>query len=66
VDLRLLGDIEQTTEGLALPHPGITTRRFVLEPLLELEPDLTLSDGTQLAPLLDGLREQSVKRVGPL
>jgi 2-amino-4-hydroxy-6-hydroxymethyldihydropteridine diphosphokinase len=66
VDLLLLGDIEQTTEGLALPHPGITTRRFVLEPLLELEPDLTLSDGTPLAPLLDGLREQSVKRVGPL
>ncbi len=66
VDLLLLGDIEQTTEGLALPHPGITTRRFVLEPLLELEPDLTLADGTELAPLLDGLREQPVKRVGPL
>jgi 2-amino-4-hydroxy-6-hydroxymethyldihydropteridine diphosphokinase len=25
-----------------LPHPGIVTRRFVLEPLVEIRPDLIL------------------------
>jgi 2-amino-4-hydroxy-6-hydroxymethyldihydropteridine diphosphokinase len=66
VDLLLLGDLERATEPPVLPHPGITTRRFVLEPLLELEPGLTLPGGITLAPLLEGLREQPVKRIGPL
>jgi len=63
VDLLLLGDLEHRSDRLTLPHPELTTRRFVLEPLLELEPDLTLPDGTALAPLLDGLADQPVRRV---
>ena len=38
IDLLLLGDIEMSTERLTLPHPEVTSRRFVLEPLLELDP----------------------------
>jgi 2-amino-4-hydroxy-6-hydroxymethyldihydropteridine diphosphokinase len=55
IDLLLLGDLELRDERLALPHPEITTRRFVLEPLLELDPDLTLPDGTRLAGALAAL-----------
>ena len=33
---------DSTRRGLALPHPGVTRRRFVLVPLLELAPDLRL------------------------
>ncbi len=66
VDLLLLGGLERSTEWLVLPHPGVTSRRFVLEPLLEVEPELTLAGGTPLAPLLDGLREQPVRRVATL
>ena len=62
VDVLLLGDIELRTERLTLPHPEITSRRFVLEPLLELDPELALPDGTPLAPLLDGLADQPVTR----
>ena len=37
VDVLLLGDLEFRSERLALPHPEVTSRRFVLEPLLELD-----------------------------
>ncbi len=42
IDLLLLGDIEMSTERLTLPHPEVTSRRFVLEPLLEIDRDLRL------------------------
>jgi 2-amino-4-hydroxy-6-hydroxymethyldihydropteridine diphosphokinase len=67
LDLLMLGDIELRSERLTLPHPEVTTRRFVLEPLLELDPDLALPDGTRLAEALAGVGEgQRVKRVGTL
>jgi 2-amino-4-hydroxy-6-hydroxymethyldihydropteridine diphosphokinase len=55
VDLLLLGDIELSTERLTLPHREVATRRFVLAPLLELAPGLTLPDGTRLADALASL-----------
>jgi 2-amino-4-hydroxy-6-hydroxymethyldihydropteridine diphosphokinase len=55
VDLLLLGDLEYASTRLTLPHPQVTSRRFVLIPLLELDPDLTLPDGTGLAESLASL-----------
>jgi len=66
VDVLLLGDLELRSERLTLPHREVTRRRFVLEPLLELDPLLTLPDGTRLAELLDAVRDQRVVRLGPL
>jgi 2-amino-4-hydroxy-6-hydroxymethyldihydropteridine diphosphokinase len=67
VDLLLLGDIELRDERLTLPHPEVTNRRFVLEPLLELDPELALPDGTRLADALAALGPgQEVERVGRL
>jgi 2-amino-4-hydroxy-6-hydroxymethyldihydropteridine diphosphokinase len=67
VDLLLLGDIELQTERLTLPHPEVTSRRFVLAPLLELDPTLTLPDGTKLADALAALPAgQRVDRRGSL
>ena len=64
VDLLLLGDLELRTERLTLPHPEVTTRRFVLAPLLELDPELTLPDGGRLAEALAALGPgQRVDRV---
>jgi 2-amino-4-hydroxy-6-hydroxymethyldihydropteridine diphosphokinase len=66
IDLLLLGDLEMSTERLTLPHPEVTSRRFVLEPLLELDPDLRLPDGRGLSSALEGLGPgQRVERVGP-
>lgn len=66
VDLLLLGDLEYSSERLTLPHPEVTSRRFVVEPLLELDPGLALPDGTRLADLVDVLSEQRVAKVGRL
>jgi 2-amino-4-hydroxy-6-hydroxymethyldihydropteridine diphosphokinase len=66
VDLLLLGDLELETERLTLPHPQVTARRFVLEPLLELDGDLRLPDGTSLAESLAALDGERVERVGAL
>ena len=66
VDVLLLGDIELVTDRLRLPHAEILSRRFVLEPLLELDPDLVLPDGTVAADALAGVLDQRVTLVGPL
>ncbi|TMK56373.1 MAG: 2-amino-4-hydroxy-6-hydroxymethyldihydropteridine diphosphokinase [Actinobacteria bacterium] len=55
VDLLLLDDLELSTDRLTLPHREVRTRRFVLVPLLELDPELTLPDGTRLAEALAAL-----------
>ena len=65
VDVLLLGGRRHRSERLTLPHPEITSRRFVLQPLLELDPGLALPDGTPLAPLLDALADQPVRRIPP-
>ena len=66
VDLLLLGDLELSTDRLTLPHPEVTTRRFVLAPLLELDPALKLPDGTRLDHAFEGLGGQRVERRGAL
>jgi 2-amino-4-hydroxy-6-hydroxymethyldihydropteridine diphosphokinase len=66
VDVLLLGDLVYTSDRLSLPHPEVMSRRFVLEPLLELDPDLALPDGTPLAPRLHEVRDQPVRRAGAL
>jgi len=67
VDLLLLGAVELRSERLTLPHREVSSRRFVLEPLLELDPGLELPDGTRLAEALERLGEgERVRRVGPL
>jgi 2-amino-4-hydroxy-6-hydroxymethyldihydropteridine diphosphokinase len=57
VDLLLLGDVELEIERLTLPHREVTSRRFVLVPLLELDPELALPDGARLADALSALAE---------
>jgi 2-amino-4-hydroxy-6-hydroxymethyldihydropteridine diphosphokinase len=65
IDLLLLGHVQMSTERLTLPHAEVTSRRFVLLPLLELDPELRLPDGTSLREALDALGPgQRVDRVG--
>lgn len=65
IDLLLLGDVELKTDRLELPHPEVTSRRFVLAPLLELDPELALPDGTRLADALAVLGDaERVERAG--
>jgi 2-amino-4-hydroxy-6-hydroxymethyldihydropteridine diphosphokinase len=65
VDVLLLDSLEHRSPRLTLPHPEVLARRFVLVPLLELDPELTLPRGERVA---DGLAAvgggQEVRRVG--
>jgi len=67
IDLLLLGDLELTSDRLTLPHREVTSRRFVLLPLLELDPELRLPDGIELRSTLESLGPgQRAERVGTL
>jgi 2-amino-4-hydroxy-6-hydroxymethyldihydropteridine diphosphokinase len=66
VDVLALGGREHASARLRLPHPEIVRRRFVLVPLLELDPELALPGGARLADALAALGEgQAVRRAGP-
>ncbi|MBV9810651.1 MAG: 2-amino-4-hydroxy-6-hydroxymethyldihydropteridine diphosphokinase [Solirubrobacterales bacterium] len=66
IDVLLLASLVYSSERLTLPHPEVVSRRFVLVPLLELDPELTLPDGVRLADALAALggAGQEVRRVG--
>jgi 2-amino-4-hydroxy-6-hydroxymethyldihydropteridine diphosphokinase len=53
LDLLLYGDETINEPGLVVPHPRLAERRFVLEPLADLDPQLALPDGRRVAELLD-------------
>ncbi len=66
VDLLLLGDETYRSERLSLPHEQVTSRRFVLVPLLELAPDLVVPGGGRAADALAALGDEAdVRRAGP-
>jgi 2-amino-4-hydroxy-6-hydroxymethyldihydropteridine diphosphokinase len=57
IDILLLGDIEYESGRLRIPHRDLETRRFVLEPLMELAPERV--DEAKLA----AVRGQRVRRL---
>jgi 2-amino-4-hydroxy-6-hydroxymethyldihydropteridine diphosphokinase len=57
LDLVLLGDEIVKEPGVEVPHPRFRERRFVLEPLVELAPDLVdPMTGLTIRALLERLR----------
>jgi 2-amino-4-hydroxy-6-hydroxymethyldihydropteridine diphosphokinase len=55
LDLLLHGDAVLDESGLTLPHPRLHERRFVLEPLAELAPELLVPGRGRVRDLLAGL-----------
>jgi 2-amino-4-hydroxy-6-hydroxymethyldihydropteridine diphosphokinase len=56
LDLIAFGDEQRTTPELTLPHPRAHQRRFVLQPLVEIAPELILRGQRKtIAQLLDEL-----------
>ncbi len=51
LDLLLFGDLELALTTLAVPHPRLHERAFVVLPLLDLDPDPVLPDGRRLLAL---------------
>jgi 2-amino-4-hydroxy-6-hydroxymethyldihydropteridine diphosphokinase len=62
------GGLVLADERLVLPHPRAHLRAFVLEPLAELWPDLTIPGRGPVAGLLAGVRaagDQRIERAAP-
>lgn len=65
-DLLLYGDAAVDEPGLRVPHPRLTERRFVLEPLVEIRPGAALPDGRPLGGFLAAVAGQEVRvHAGP-
>ena len=68
IDLLLMEDTILESERLDLPHREVTSRRFVMVPLLEIEPDLVTATGVRVQDALDALGDvpdQRVRIAGP-
>ena len=58
LDLLMYGEEQLDDPDLTIPHPRLTERRFVLEPLLDIAPEAKLPDGTSLASVLEALGDE--------
>jgi len=63
LDLLLYGDQTINSEHLVVPHPGISERLFVLQPLFEIAPALVLPNNQAVAKLLDECSEDGLQRL---
>lgn len=63
LDLLLYGHDEISTKDLIVPHTELKNRNFVVIPLLDLDPALTLPDGTALATLPAARDHAGLQRV---
>jgi 2-amino-4-hydroxy-6-hydroxymethyldihydropteridine diphosphokinase len=64
LDLLLDGDIRLASPRLTLPHPRMHRRAFVLAPLVEIAPQITIPDRGLARTLLDECRDQRIERLG--
>ena len=63
IDLLYFGDFVIAIEQLTVPHPRIYSRRFVLQPLADIRPDLILPGQTKTVRELLTLLSPSAKVV---
>lgn len=62
LDVLSYGDVVLDSPCLTLPHPRLHERAFVLLPLLELAPDLSLPGLGRMARYLQATQDQAVAR----
>jgi 2-amino-4-hydroxy-6-hydroxymethyldihydropteridine diphosphokinase len=64
IDLLLFGDVVLAGTRLTIPHPRMCERRFVLDPLVELAPDLAHPvTKVKFAATLATLTGQDIRRI---
>ena len=63
LDLLIYDQMEMADEHLTIPHPRLTQRAFVLLPLLEISPDLTLPNLGKLSQYLQQVQHQRIEKV---
>ncbi len=63
VDVLLFGQQTVNTPTLQVPHPRMHLRRFVLEPLVQLNPTLNIPGQGQASKLLEHTQNQDVRAI---
>ena len=63
LDLLLYGDARIDKPGLSVPHPRMHERAFVLQPLLEIAPDIEIPHRGRASQYLAASASQTVERV---
>jgi 2-amino-4-hydroxy-6-hydroxymethyldihydropteridine diphosphokinase len=63
LDLLLYGNEQILTTGLTVPHPGLREREFVLYPLAEIAPELTIPGLGALSQLLEHCPRRGLERM---
>ena len=64
IDILLFATAVMNTQQLTIPHPRMLERRFVLEPLLEIAPDIKHPESKeQLSKYLSKVAGQKVRRI---
>lgn len=62
VDILLYDDLKLQEERLTIPHPRMKERAFVIIPLMELAPEITI-DGEAIASIAEGLKDEGVRKI---
>lgn len=65
LDLLLYGREVIDTAQCTVPHPRLTERRFVVEPLLDAWPDVAMPDGKPVAEYRASVADQDLRDLGP-
>lgn len=66
LDLLLHGDAVMTSPALTLPHPRMHERAFVLQPLVEIAPDVVLPGLGPARDFLAAVANQEIARSEPM
>lgn len=63
LDVLLYDDVQLHEHGLTIPHPQMHRRAFVLQPLLEIAPDISIPGVGQAQRSLQACRDQVLERL---
>jgi 2-amino-4-hydroxy-6-hydroxymethyldihydropteridine diphosphokinase len=66
LDVLLFGQQTLNDDRLTVPHAQLSQRDFALQPLLDLNPKLTLPDGTPLALLRQQCPDNQLRKLPPI
>jgi 2-amino-4-hydroxy-6-hydroxymethyldihydropteridine diphosphokinase len=66
LDVLLFGQQTLTDDRLTVPHAQLSQRDFALQPLLDLDPELTLPDGTTVALLRQQCPDNQLRKLPPV
>lgn len=63
MDVLMYGDVQLHEHGLTIPHPQMHRRAFVLQPLLEIAPDISIPGVGKAELALEKCRDQILDRI---